>query len=271
MASSAATAAKSLPKSSLAGWAVSGWALFVAENAILSENRTFLIDYLGGDDPYHWLYGTCSTAAMGSIGYSYYYLKKQSMKALPAATAIRHPAIVMAASWTSLTMGFILALQGLPSMQVPISLSTGQVRCPFDFSPRQAQHTDSNSDPAAALFGIERITRHPGLWSFGLIGLGNAALTPAAPLKLWWMGPALVAWLGGSHTDSRYRRNLGGSLNAQYDSVTSNLPLAATLTGKQGSVGTALQKVAEELKPLNAGLGAVIATVWVVSRGRVRL
>ena len=267
MASSAATAAKALPKSSLVGWAVSGWALFVAENAILSENRTFLIQYLGGDDRYHWLYGTCSTAAMGSIGYSYYYLRKHQLKALPA---IRHPAIAMAASWTSLTMGLILALQGLPSMQVPISLSTGQVRCPFDFSPKQAHNVDTSSDPAAALYGIERITRHPGLWSFGLIGLGNAALTPA-PLKLWWMGPALVAWLGGSHTDSRYRRNLGGSLDPSYDYVTSNLPFAATLTGRQGSVGSALGKIVEELKPLNAGLGAVIATVWVVTRGRVRL
>ena len=28
-------------------WAVGGWSFFIAENAILSENRSFLIDSLG--------------------------------------------------------------------------------------------------------------------------------------------------------------------------------------------------------------------------------
>ncbi|GKZ00661.1 hypothetical protein MPSEU_001018300 [Mayamaea pseudoterrestris] len=273
-----AKAATKIPFTSSIGWALSGWALFVAENAVLSENRTFLIDQLG-DDPYHWLYGTCSTAAMGSIGYSYYYLRKrQQQQASSVASAVtrfgllRHPIVAMAASWTSLTLGLVLALQGLPAMQVPISPTTMQVRCPFDFAPRQGSQETNAADPSACLFGLERITRHPGLWSFGLIGLGNAALHPAgAPLRLWWMGPALVAWLGGSHTDSRYRRNLGGSMDPHYDSVTSNLPFAATLTGKQGPVGSSLSKIIEELKPLNAGLGALIATVWVVSRGRLRL
>ena len=30
-------------------------------------------------------------------------------------------------------------------------------------------------------------------------------------------GPALVAWLGGSHTDSRFRRGMGGTLHPEYD------------------------------------------------------
>ena len=30
-------------------------------------------------------------------------------------------------------------------------------------------------------------------------------------------GPALVAWLGGSHTDSRFRRGMGGTLHPEYE------------------------------------------------------
>ena len=30
-------------------------------------------------------------------------------------------------------------------------------------------------------------------------------------------GPAFVAWLGGSHTDSRFRRGMGGKLHPEYD------------------------------------------------------
>ena len=30
-------------------------------------------------------------------------------------------------------------------------------------------------------------------------------------------GPAVVAWLGGSHTDSRFRRGMGGTLHPEYE------------------------------------------------------
>lgn len=30
-------------------------------------------------------------------------------------------------------------------------------------------------------------------------------------------GPSMVAWLGGSHTDSRFRRGMGGVLHPEYD------------------------------------------------------
>ena len=46
-------------------WASGGWSFFIAENLVLSENRTMLIDQLG-DDGYHYLYGFFSTAAMVS-------------------------------------------------------------------------------------------------------------------------------------------------------------------------------------------------------------
>jgi uncharacterized membrane protein len=270
----AANAVAKLSQSSSVRWAVSGWAFFIAENAILSENRTFLIEQLGGDDPYHWLYGTCSTLAMGSIGYSYYILRQRQKLFQQAAAAsvvgssswIRQSA-AMLASWTSTTLGLVLASQALPKLQVPVSLSSWQVRCPFDFA-----HARSNE--SQPLFGIERITRHPGLWSFGLLGLGQAGLQThpyGLPMRIWWAGPAAVALLGGTHTDSRFRRNIGGSLDPVYDSMTSNVPFAATLMGRQGTVSSALQELGQELKPLNAAFAALAATAWVASRGRVRM
>eukprot|EP00429_Kryptoperidinium_foliaceum_P035047 CAMPEP_0176166482 /NCGR_PEP_ID=MMETSP0120_2-20121206/85149_1 /TAXON_ID=160619 /ORGANISM="Kryptoperidinium foliaceum, Strain CCMP 1326" /LENGTH=72 /DNA_ID=CAMNT_0017504031 /DNA_START=12 /DNA_END=227 /DNA_ORIENTATION=+ len=59
-------------------WAAGGWAFFIAENAILSENRTYLIQELG-DDRYHLVYGTLSTIATASIGYSFYSIRKITM------------------------------------------------------------------------------------------------------------------------------------------------------------------------------------------------
>lgn len=177
------------------------------------------------------------------------------------------------ASWVLLTVGLNLATQALPKFQIPIGLSSDgssssskiQVRCPFDFKePARGDNDDS-------LHGLERITRHPGLWSLGLAGMGHALLLPPAalPLKVWWSGPTLIAWLGGSHTDSRFRRGMGGSLSPIQDAQTSNIPFAAMLTGRQGNIGTSVQKlVTEELKPLNAVLATAASTAWVVLQAR---
>ena len=105
----------------------------------------------------------------------------------------------------------------------------------------------------------------------GLTGLGQAVLLhPAAvPLKVWWTGPALVAWLGGSHTDSRFRRGMGGTLDPGHDAQTSNIPFAAMMTGQQGNVAQSFTKlVTEELKPLNVVIATAASTAWVVLQAR---
>ena len=101
-----------------------------------------------------------------------------------------------------------------------------KVRCPFDFT--------DNKDTNSPVHGLERITRHPGLWSFGLLGLGSAFLVPSLPQRVWLAMPSMVALVGGSHTDSRYRRGMGGELSEEYDDVTSNIPLYAMLSGSSG-------------------------------------
>lgn len=94
-----------------------------------------------------------------------------------------------------------------------------KVRCPFDFTDNK--HTNNNANDDDAVKGLDRVSRHPGLWAFGLTALGNAFLQPTVPLAVWMTGPAAVAWLGGAHTDSRYRRGLGGTLEPRYACQTS--------------------------------------------------
>lgn len=260
-------------KSPLLRWAAGGWAFFILENAVLSENRTYLIQQLG-DDQYHAVYGTFSTIASASIGYAYWTIRRQlQAKSIPPSLILwkksaRPPLFNLALSWTCLSVGLIMASQVAPKMQIPVSIGSSgggatqfQVRCPFDFSDKH------NSDDANNVRGLERITRHPGLWSFGLVGLGQSILAYYVPLRIWWTGPAAVAWLGGWHTDSRFRRGMGGILPPHYESKTSNVPFVAMMTGKQGS-GSWEHLVTREIKPLNAALGVVVSSLWILRRIR---
>jgi uncharacterized membrane protein len=271
-------------------WALGGWTFFIFENTILSENRTALIHHLG-DDGYHMCYGTLSTLAMGSVGWGY----RQVRGAAPLLFqgAVPTGAKVMAFGCLSLGLGMVSQMP--PKLQIPVEYYSSQsqsaagvqsnsteqentltsanqsttnnskggwkVRCPFDF-------TDNKNPDPNSVHGLERITRHPGLWSFGLIGLGNAFLVPSLPQKVWLSMPLLVALIGGAHTDSRFRRGMGGQLSREYDEITSNVPLLAILTRKQGNVINALQEAAEEVKPLNAAIAVGVAGMWVLTRGR---
>jgi hypothetical protein len=195
----------------------------------------------------------------------------------------------LAMSWTFLSLGLVMALQVAPKMQLPVSIITTttsnnnnnggiqiKVRCPFDFSDRRlprSQYHHHHDDPV--LFGMERITRHPGLWSFGFIGLGQSFLAGNIPLRIWWMGPMAVAWLGGWHTDSRFRRGMGGTLPPLYDCQTSNIPFVAMITGKQqgnnnnnNSSNDCWGQLLKEMKPLNAAIGIAMSMLWILRRAR---
>ena len=240
-------------------WAAGGWTFFIFENALLSENRTWLIGELG-DDRYHLCYGTLSTIATASIGYSFHLIRRQQLST-QAMNLIPGPA-ARVGGWAFLSLGLAMASQVAPKLQIPVGLSehnSFQVRCPFDFSDKK----DPND---TSLHGLERITRHPGLWSFGFVGLGQSFLAASLPLRIWWMGPAAVAWLGGSHTDSRFRRGMGGTLEPGYASQTSNVPFMALLTGKQGS--GSWSALAQETKPLNVALAVGMSSLWVLRKVR---
>ncbi|KAG7344499.1 NnrU nitric oxide reduction family protein [Nitzschia inconspicua] len=261
-------------KSPLLRWAVGGWTFFILENTVLSENRTYLIDRLG-DDQYHAVYGTCSTLASVSIGYAYW--KIRTAKSIPSSLILwnknaRPPLVHLAVAWTCFSLGLVMASQVAPKLQIPVSIASQngatqfQVRCPFDFSDK---HHGNSSNPfdTTTVRGLERITRHPGLWSFGFIGLGQSLLAWNVPLRIWWMGPTAVAWLGGWHTDSRFRRGMGGTLTRSYDAQTSNVPFLAMIRGQQGT-GCWEQLFLHEIKPLNAAIGIAASSLWILKKIR---
>lgn len=271
---SRATMSLSVLKYPAVRWAAGGWSFFIAENVLLSENRTWLIEELG-DAQYHMVYGTLSTVATASIGYAYYSIRTMTVS---PALALKPSPFAILGGWMFLSMGTIMASQTAPKMQIPLALVTNstnssttngssstskslQVRCPFDFSDK-----NTVGDSSLHVQGMERITRHPGLWSFGFVGLGQAMLATALPQQIWWCGPAAIALLGGSHTDSRFRRGMGGTLPPEYECQTSNIPFWAIASGKQGS--NAWQGMVEDIKPLNALLAVAVTSLWVVRHVR---
>ncbi|KAL3803346.1 hypothetical protein HJC23_009310 [Cyclotella cryptica] len=274
-------------------WALGGWTFFLLENVLLSENRTYLLSRLG-DDTYHAIYGTCSTLAMGSVAYGYRRVRGAPPLLLGAVPTVGGKMV----SLVCLSLGLGIISQMTPKLQIPVeyygsvgktttptpppeehvtngpmessetndTVSRGwKVRCPFDFTDKKQQPHDGHVPP---LYGVERISRHPGLWSLAFLGLGNAMLVPSLPQRVWLSMPVLVAFIGGAHTDSRYRRGMGGELPKEYDDMTSNVPFWAMITGRQGNVLEVFKDAVEEVKPLNAALAVGAAGMFVWRRGR---
>lgn len=262
-------------------WAVGSWSLFIAENLILSENRTEIIRRFG-DDKYHAIYGLCSTVACGTILYSGYKIKTGISETVPRIARISP--MGQALSFSMLGLGFIFVSQSAPRLQVPFyyeinkdktmvpapsphektdnttttfSSSQWKVRCPFDFH-----------SPEKEIYGIDRITRHFGLWSFGFIGTGLGMLCTTLSARVWFSMPLMVALIGGEHTDSRYRRNMGGSFTPIQE-LSSNIPFWGIVSGRQGDtlkVFTSL--ITDEIKGINAMIALGMAGVIVARKGR---
>mmetsp|Transcript_3115 Transcript_3115/g.4154 ORF Transcript_3115/g.4154 Transcript_3115/m.4154 type:complete len:310 (-) Transcript_3115:74-1003(-) len=285
-------------------WAVGSWSVFIAENYVLSENRTFLIEEVfHNDDYYHYVYGLCSTTAVGSIIYAYRNKIQKYSAGGKASTLLWKlnsaiPVQNRILSFLTLSLGFGLISQTAPTLQIPFEYSDGKVttkniqgnkglsqeepqeqprkkwkvRCPFDFTDSKSKSLNATNGKQKSfndLHGIDRITRHPGLWSCGLLGLGSSFLSPCIPTRIWLSMPLMVALIGGGHTDSRFRRGMGGVLTKEMDDATSNVPFWAILSGKQGDGRmTILSLLREEVKGLNLVLGVGIAASIVASKGR---
>mmetsp|Transcript_5865 Transcript_5865/g.8977 ORF Transcript_5865/g.8977 Transcript_5865/m.8977 type:complete len:276 (-) Transcript_5865:69-896(-) len=253
--------------SSLQRWAAGGWVLFIGENLVLSENRSWLIEELGGDESYHMLYGTLSTIACTSIGYGYFKLARNAgiVSTIPQ---------MRVASLAAYSLGLGMVSQIIPKLQIPVMFSQEtkpvtkeagsswqlQMRCPFDFADKKMR------DESEAIMGVDRITTHPGLWSFGIMGLGQAFLATNMPLRIWWSMPLLVAAIGGSHADSRFRRGMGGQMSDEVNSKSGNIPFLSMVLGRQGPM--AFVDMANEIKGLNAMVGVGVAVLLVGTQRR---
>lgn len=109
----------------------------------------------------------------------------------------------------------------------------------------------SAGDPAK---GILRITRHPFLWGVALWGACHVAVNPDPPSLLFFGALVALAVLGPLSIDAKRRRRHGDDW-ARFAAVTSNVPFAAILAGRnQLSLG--------ELGVWRIALGAALYGVF---------
>jgi hypothetical protein len=163
-------------------------------------------------------------------------------------------------------LGICGLVHALPKLQIPVSftlenivtdaqqsITTPKLKmlCPVDFKDAKT--------PKEGIYGLERITRHPGLWSLGLASAGVALYTPFWSEIILFGFPLIFAGIGGAHQDMRFRRN--GGLTESTDNVTSLFPFVALLQGKQNWVD-----LSSELKWVNIGLGVITAFTFAVRR-----
>ena len=262
-------------------WIAGGWVLFLGENLILSENREWICEKYG-ENLYHGVYNTLSSAACLSILFGFVKHKGTGTKWANFEKGSA-PKSLRACSILLQSFGMLCFAQLLPKFQVPIALDSGnkkehdvsvsidessqdhstkiaesstsseskakftfKARCPMDFR--------SKPDlPPDAVYGVERITRHTNLWALASLGVGTAIVTPFLVESMFYAGPVLLATIGTAHQDSRFRRNMGGTLSPEKESKTSNIPFLALLSGRQDWT-----KLFEEIKWLNGGLAAMI-------------
>lgn len=269
------------PVPSVLRWAVLPWAFFIGENVVLSHNRAELMELLGDDVEgrrYHLLYNVMSTAACASLGFGYLYRVSGAPPLRPVS------AVAVGGGFILQALGMAGLLQALPRIQVPFTSNadnapggaltgggggTGSssaqwsIRCPMDFKGETTKEVTSPD----GLYGLQRVSRHPMLWSLAAVGLGAAIAVPSVPQAVWLSGPAVMALIGGAHIDYRHRRHQGGHLTAEEERTTSLVPFAAMLSGAhaEGSLGSLLAMLGE-VKAENAAFGVVIAAKWALRR-----
>eukprot|EP00941_MAST-03F_sp_MAST-3F-sp1_P004698 g4698.t1 len=265
-------------------WIGLGWTGFIAENVIVSHNRDYIISSFG-NNVYHGAYNCLSTAACASIAYGYYRYGRGSN--VPQMWTGRGSSFQRAGAVVLQAAGLIGFSQLFPRLQVPVELINGNetqsvevqenvqkptteskgpssikwaAKCPFDFSDR--------SIPDDAIYGTKRITRHPGLWSLGFLGLGTALVTSNAPGFVLCSFPLAFALIGGAHQDYRYRRGSGGVLLPEVDEISSNIPFLALVSGKQPNGWSRLR---DEMKWTNAGVAVALSLLLLLRRRRLRI
>ena len=262
-------------------WIAGGWVLFLGENLVLSENREWICEKYG-ENLYHGVYNTLSSTACLSILFGFVKHRNSGTKWANFEKGSA-PKSLRACSILLQSFGMLCFSQLLPKFQVPIALdnnnkeqsdvlspinkssqavsnqvedtsSSTQSKARFTFKARCPMDFRSKPDlPPDAVYGVERITRHANLWALASLGVGTALVTPFLVNSMFYAGPILLATVGTAHQDSRFRRNMGGTLSPEKESITSNIPFLALLSGRQD-----WNQLYNEIKWLNGGLGAMI-------------
>jgi uncharacterized membrane protein len=111
--------------------------------------------------------------------------------------------------------------------------------------------------------GMIRITRHPFLWGVALWALVHLAANGDLASTIFF-GSLLVLALGGTTTIDAKRRRVFGDAWQRFADVTSNVPFAAILTGRNG-LGPALR----EIGLLRPAIAIVAYTAFFALHGRL--
>lgn len=121
-------------------------------------------------------------------------------------------------------------LRGLVILVMPLAclLFLCAVTSPYPMAAGRPPETDA-ADPVR---GIQRVTRHPLLWSILLWAAGHMLAAGDLAALLFFGALLLVAALGSFLADRRRLRR-GGAGWGIYFQITSNLPFQAILQGRQ--------------------------------------
>lgn len=97
----------------------------------------------------------------------------------------------------------------------------------------------SQLDAAEPATGLHRVTRHPMLWGFALWAAAHMLFNPQWPALVFFGAFLLLAVLGPRSIDAKRAATLGERWQ-RYAAVTSNLPFAAIMQGRNRLVASEL-------------------------------
>lgn len=236
-------------------WIATGWIGFISENVLISHNRDEIIERLGSESSYKALYASLSTITTSSILYGYFRYGRHM-----GPTIATRGAVSKLSGFILQSLGFVGFSQVIPRLQMPLSIKSNQMinegtlsaydfnlKCPMDFR-------EYNQNLNNEIHGVDRVTRHAMLWSFGFACLGPALRSIYISEIVGFGFPMVMAVIGSEHVDYRYRRGIGGSLSEEKDRTTSNIPFIALLSGNQSWA-----LLMNEMKWSNAGIAVLLA------------
>lgn len=242
-------------------WVLGGWALFTAENVIMSEYRNEIkrsYGGAGGPGAYQNMYSLLSATCLASTFIGYWRFARFGVAVQPPSMAAKAGAVALRAAGL-VTLGQLAPPINFGAAPIALGLSApppdlppavrGAMGCPFDFNAQRNQ---------GEVYGVVRISRRPELFGLMAVGLGGALLaTTATQVCFFGVGPVLSFTALAFHSDSVQRRE--GEISATKEAQTSLLPFLALLDGRQSWLA-----LYEEIVPANAGAGAGLALLAVL-------